>query len=450
MRKILIGLLAGAMSVWAVNIEITPTVGGVHPFGSTNDFDDHLTYGLRVGVGISDFLIDQIEVGYDYAADVDYKGITTESADFHRIYVNAIKDLHFKLLDNLKFYGLVGLGHEDVSTGPWGDHSSAFAQYGAGAKYYLTDWLALRAEVRHAVKFDHGDSNFFYTLGVVGSFGSNEKPAVAEVAPMPEPEPQPVIQEKPIEITLIDEPIVEHPEENLTDAQKTVLKALELTVNAKRHYNFDFDKAIVLDKDKDVATTISGDLKEFGDIRLLADGHADNKGSKWYNMRLSQIRANAAKKEFEKVGVAGERVGTRAYGEDDPIATNDTPDGRAQNRRTEILFIAPITYFAFNSAELMPDGDDVVRVLADSLKDYDEVNIIAEGHTDSKGSKWYNMKLSQKRADVVKDKLVSYGVDGKRIQAKGYGEEKPIASNDTEEGRAKNRRVDVIFVNPHR
>jgi OOP family OmpA-OmpF porin len=68
---------------------------------------------------------------------------------------------------------------------------------------------------------------------------------------------------------------------------------------------------------------------------------------------------------------------------------------------------------------------------------------IVEGHTDNVGADAYNMNLSKERAKAVMDYLVSKGVPATKISSVGYGEEKPIASNETEEGRSKNRRVEI-------
>ncbi|MBN1625166.1 MAG: OmpA family protein, partial [Deltaproteobacteria bacterium] len=66
-----------------------------------------------------------------------------------------------------------------------------------------------------------------------------------------------------------------------------------------------------------------------------------------------------------------------------------------------------------------------------------------QGHTDNKGSAAYNKTLSQKRANTVKDYIISKGIGKDRLSAVGYGLERPAASNDTEEGRAENRRVEL-------
>jgi OOP family OmpA-OmpF porin len=70
------------------------------------------------------------------------------------------------------------------------------------------------------------------------------------------------------------------------------------------------------------------------------------------------------------------------------------------------------------------------------------------GYTDNVGSASYNLKLSQKRAEAVKEYLtVEQNIDASRIQAKGYGKENPVASNDTDEGRERNRRVELHVLN---
>ncbi|MDR0762526.1 MAG: OmpA family protein [Campylobacteraceae bacterium] len=99
----------------------------------------------------------------------------------------------------------------------------------------------------------------------------------------------------------------------------------------------------------------------------------------------------------------------------------------------------------------MPEeGDKAVKLIADKLESFDTVKIRAEGHADSTGSKWYNLKLSQNRAIAVKNKLVEYGIDADRVETKGFSDDKPLKTNITEEGKAANRRVDVLFINPNR
>ena len=104
--------------------------------------------------------------------------------------------------------------------------------------------------------------------------------------------------------------------------------------------------------------------------------------------------------------------------------------------------------FGFDSYELTSASRDNISEMAGTLKKYDETNILIEGHTDSKGSKKYNQNLSEQRASSVFNQLIKLGVDAGRISEVGYGEQNPVADNSTEEGRSKNRRVEIaIFAN---
>lgn len=101
--------------------------------------------------------------------------------------------------------------------------------------------------------------------------------------------------------------------------------------------------------------------------------------------------------------------------------------------------------FPFDQYALIEQSRTNLRELAESLKEHPDTNILIEGHTDNTGKEAYNMKLSKRRAESVKDYLTSLGVDSNRLEVTAFGEEMPIASNDTEEGRQKNRRVEVAI-----
>ncbi len=98
--------------------------------------------------------------------------------------------------------------------------------------------------------------------------------------------------------------------------------------------------------------------------------------------------------------------------------------------------------FAFDSDVVQEKYFADLGELAKFLKRFDEVDVSIDGHTDSVGAETYNQQLSQRRAQAVVDMLVNtYGIDASRLKAVGYGESNPVASNDTAEGRAENRRV---------
>jgi len=102
--------------------------------------------------------------------------------------------------------------------------------------------------------------------------------------------------------------------------------------------------------------------------------------------------------------------------------------------------------FASGSAELSPDGSAGLDAIAASLIAFPGARVEVGGHTDSQGDTASNQELSLARAQAVVDYLVTAGVDPAQVEARGYGETSPIASNDTEEGRAQNRRIEFTVL----
>ena len=102
--------------------------------------------------------------------------------------------------------------------------------------------------------------------------------------------------------------------------------------------------------------------------------------------------------------------------------------------------------FDFDSAIIKPGAEDEIARIAAVLIKYPQTNISIEGHTDSKGAEEYNMDLSKNRAEAVKASLIGRGLTSSRLQTIGFGESKPVATNDTEAGRQQNRRVRIVIV----
>lgn len=103
-------------------------------------------------------------------------------------------------------------------------------------------------------------------------------------------------------------------------------------------------------------------------------------------------------------------------------------------------------HFAFDEATLTRSARDILRRVAQTLKDSPGFRVMIAGHTDSVGSAAYNLALSRQRADAVRDFLVNHGVDPSRLVTRGYGETRPIATNATKTGRALNRRVELRVI----
>jgi outer membrane protein OmpA-like peptidoglycan-associated protein len=118
------------------------------------------------------------------------------------------------------------------------------------------------------------------------------------------------------------------------------------------------------------------------------------------------------------------------------LATRDTARGLIVNM-SDVLF-------DFNQATLKPGAREKLAKVSGILLAYPTLHISVEGHTDSIGTPEYNMKLSQRRADSVRDYLVSNGINPANVQAIGKGEDDPVASNATAAGRQQNRRVELV------
>ena len=102
--------------------------------------------------------------------------------------------------------------------------------------------------------------------------------------------------------------------------------------------------------------------------------------------------------------------------------------------------------FDYDKSDVKPQYLSEIRQVADYLKANAGTDAVLEGHTDSRGSEAYNQRLSQRRVDAVKAVLVDQlSVNASRVRAVGYGETRPVATNDTDAGRAENRRVESVI-----
>jgi outer membrane protein OmpA-like peptidoglycan-associated protein len=103
-------------------------------------------------------------------------------------------------------------------------------------------------------------------------------------------------------------------------------------------------------------------------------------------------------------------------------------------------------HFETAKATILPDSETVLSEVAKMLQQNPDVKVSVEGHTDNVGNAAANQTLSEKRAQAVVTWLTSHGIDASRLKAKGWGSSKPIEENSTEDGRAKNRRVELVKI----
>ena len=120
---------------------------------------------------------------------------------------------------------------------------------------------------------------------------------------------------------------------------------------------------------------------------------------------------------------------------------------RAQRtERGTVVTLVGDVLFDVNRAVIRPGAQDQMLRLAEFLREHPGRRALIEGHTDSSGSSEYNLDLSQARADAVAQFLMRAGVPPQQIMARGYGQTRPVAPNDTETGRQQNRRVEVVIL----
>jgi len=133
----------------------------------------------------------------------------------------------------------------------------------------------------------------------------------------------------------------------------------------------------------------------------------------------------------------------RAHDAMDRLAAASAGNIKQESRGT-VITIPGSVLFASGKTALLPTAQTKLGAVADALKDQTDHKITIEGHTDSQGSDASNMELSRGRAQTVKDYLVSRGVPADNIKSEGLGSSRPVADNKSTEGRANNRRVEII------
>jgi len=163
----------------------------------------------------------------------------------------------------------------------------------------------------------------------------------------------------------------------------------------------------------------------------------------------ARMQAEAKAREAERArmeAAAKAEEAEKAKAEIDELLSQLSDLKAKQTERGIVLTIGDVL-FAFDKATLSPVAFRNVDKLAVFLKKHSNRSVLIEGHTDNVGSDAYNLDLSEKRAEAVKDALVAKGVGEERVATKGYGEKYPVASNNTSDGRQQNRRVEVVILN---
>jgi outer membrane protein OmpA-like peptidoglycan-associated protein len=163
--------------------------------------------------------------------------------------------------------------------------------------------------------------------------------------------------------------------------------------------------------------------------------------------RLRDAEAKAREAEQARAQVEAEAKARAAEQARSAALTKELSDLKAKQTDLGIVLTVGDVLFATGKAEVAAGGLRSIDKLAEFLKKNPNRNLLIEGHTDNTGNEDSNLKLSQQRADAVRDQLVSRGIAPERITTKGYGPKYPAVDNDSSAGRQQNRRVEVLVLN---
>lgn len=203
--------------------------------------------------------------------------------------------------------------------------------------------------------------------------------------------------------------------------------------------------------------TKRGQIRIRGEARYIYDDFMDGYGEPQVNLGIEiplfeeRVVEVAVTENVEVVQVSNGLTDSDGDGvvdekdkcPDTPAGTRVDGDGCPLEKTIELKGVT----FEFNKTRLRPDAETILDLATAILAKYPDMQVEVAGHTDNIGSDEYNQKLSEGRAQSVKDYFVAKGIPDTQVSAKGYGESEPRDTNDTEEGRERNRRVELRILN---
>ncbi|GAB3502548.1 OmpA family protein [Emticicia fontis] len=221
---------------------------------------------------------------------------------------------------------------------------------------------------------------------------------------------------------------------------------------------------VVYEFDKNAAKTGSVLVSALGDFsfELTPDAYTFTATAKGYHseqasLDLSKIKRNQQFTQNIYLNPVIQKANPKPVQKEEPKKELPTIDSTgvitpkeetAPVKVEENKFRLDKVYFNIGESGLLPESSEQLDGLLKMMKTSPSMKIIIEGHTDNIGDSEQNKRLSLERAFNVREYLIKKGINGKRIQFKGYGDSKPIADNNTEDGKKLNRRVEFVIVNP--
>jgi len=357
-------LLSTAIHATDYNYEITPLVGMVFPEGNLQ-LDNQILVGGEVQINnLTDTIKPELQILHSLSTDYDGNDATTAIT---RIGLNGVYE--FETEDKVIPFVKMGLGYETVYYRYFENDDSPYAAAAAGIKVPLADRFAVKLETQYMLKYNRArfDNNLAMMAGITYSFGPKATPVVEEIAP-----------------AVVAAPVVA----------------------AAAYIEPDSDSDGVINLNDKCPNSPAGSIvnSEGCDADSDNDGVIDAKDKCPNTLKGVEVDTDGCAKTFT-------------------ININ----------------------FPYDSSLIPVEKKEDIQALASFLKDNPHYNIDIIGHTDSIGNNIYNLKLSTRRAAALKTALSDLGIDEKRMVVSGQGESSPIASNETQEGRDENRRLELTF-----
>jgi len=432
----------------AETLSVTPVVGA-YLFDGKQHLEANDMYGLRVGYNFTKAF--GVEGLFDYSHNNKSTNHTVNAGISMFRYGG---ELLYHFIPDSVFVPYIAAGYSAVKFDGDSDgytdknynQTKGAFDYGVGAKFFVSENIALRGDVRHIIyKYDQTYSNYESTVGVYFAFGGAE-PAAKPV----EPEPAPVVKEVAAPVVV---PVVPAPADSDGDG---VIDPLDKCSNTPAGVSVDKD-GCPLDADNDgVADYLDKCFNTPAGVSVDTDGcplDADKDSVADYLDKCPGTPAGVAvgkdgcPLDSDKDGVADyldKCPGTPAGVKVDMDGCPEAAPALAKRFCSKPAVLA--VNFETNKADIKIKYHDELKTLGDFLTYFPKAKGEISGHADITGNKASNLKLSQARADSVKKYLVdNFGIDPDRIESKGYGVSKPIASNKTKAGRAQNRRMEANF-----
>jgi OOP family OmpA-OmpF porin len=382
---------------------LSPMVGG-YVFEGDQDLDDALTYSLGLGYNLTDawsteFVLNYFKADADSSAGDDVDGLVYRLDTLY----------HFMPEKALVPYLAGGLGGITLDPDHSGSDTDFLLNYGVGLKYFMTESLALRGDLRHILAFGDPENNFVYSAGLTYQFGGREK--------------------EPVQVA---QPLDSDGDGVLDDMDKCPNTPRGVAVD-KVGCPLDSDGDGVPDHLDKCPDTPRGTVVDKRGCPLDSDGD----GVPDY---LDKCPATPAGAPVDDVGCPLDSDGDGVYDHLDQCP--NTLRGLVVDEKGCPISLTLSIEFDVSKADIKPAYRNELAKGAAFIKKYADQKILIAGHTDSTGAEAYNQDLSRRRAENVRQYLIeNFDLDGSNLYARGFGESAPIASNDTAEGRQSNRRV---------